>query len=110
MSNLIEISRAYFKAFSLKDLKSVSSIFDENITLRDWNLKAIGKTEVIEANKKIFQSVNSIKVNPLHIDQINKKIYAEIDITIDQIETIKVLDIIEFNDDSKMLSIRAYKG
>jgi len=59
--------------------------------------------------KKIFNSVDSIKVTPLNIFQDKLVMTCEIDILINKKDKLKVVDIITFDEDKKIISISAYK-
>ena len=108
---LIKISKKYFKTFSNKDLPGLEKMFAEDVTLRDWEIKATGIIEVLKANKNIFESVESIKVSPSRIYNDNNIVVAELDIDINNgQEKIMVVDIIEYNKKGKICAIRAFKG
>ena len=110
MSKLRELSINYFELFSNKEIESLRLMFDKNIKLRDWEIDVKGIDDVINANLKIFNSVDSIKVKPLLVVEDDKCVFAELDIVINGKDSIKVVDIIEFNEKSKIVSIRAFKG
>ena len=55
-----ELVTKYFEDFSNKDLEKLSDIFSDEITLQDWDILAEGKQNVLEANKNIFNSVDTI--------------------------------------------------
>ena len=59
MENLI---KDYFKFFSNKDILSLEKLFAKDIKLVDWEMSVEGKDEVIKANKKIFDTLESIKI------------------------------------------------
>ncbi len=110
MSNLKELTLNYFDFFSNQEIESLKLMFDRNIKLRDWEIDAEGIDDVIKANLNIFNSVESIKVKPLLIVEEDGRVFAELDIVINGIDSIKVVDIIEYNDNSKIINIRAFKG
>ena len=85
-------------------------MFDSNVNLRDWEIDERGIESVCKANLKIFNSVESINVFPRLIVSENKYVFAELEIIINNKDLIKVVDIIEFNDDQKIINIRAFKG
>ena len=107
---LKEICENYFRNFSEKNLNTLADLFSENVKLRDWELSASGKASVIDANRRIFSSVSSIQVTPLSMYKEGNTVVAELDICLNNAETLKVVDIIEFDENGKILSIRAYKG
>jgi len=84
-------------------------LFDEGVVLRDWEISASGKDNVIKANQKIFDSVDTIQVTPLVMYSEDDVVVAELEILVDNKVKIYVTDVITFNGD-KISSIRAYKG
>ena len=104
-----EFIKKYFEHFSNKDLEKLSDMFSEEIILQDWNIIAEGKKKVLEVNKNIFNSVESIyvKLNELYID--DNVATCIIKILINNTETIKVVDVIKINTNGKIKEISAYK-
>jgi len=110
MNTNVESCLKYFDFFSKKDLKNLENIFSNEITLRDWEIYEKGKLNVINANKKIFDSVNSIEVEPINLYNDGNTVIAELQITVDNSIVELVVDIISFDNHNKINSIRAYKG
>tara|TARA_B110000014_G_scaffold220048_1_gene175889 strand:+ start:118 stop:441 length:324 start_codon:yes stop_codon:yes gene_type:complete len=106
MKNLIQ---NYFQAFSNKNIQEMEGLFSSEVVLRDWEISAKGKEEVLGANKNIFNSVDSIstELNELYIDGLVA--VCLIEITINKEEILKVIDVIKFNDEMKIIEISAYK-
>ena len=107
---LKNIALNYFKTFSNKDIVNLKTFFSEDIELRDWEIKVKGLSNVVKANKKIFDSVESINIKPIKLYEFKTTLIAEIEIQINNKENILVTDIIEFNSVHKIKSLRAYKG
>ena len=110
LKNLCE---KYFELFSKKDINSLSKLFSNDISLIDWEIKEVGKENVIKANKKIFNSVDSINVIPQKIN-VNKNvamcmIKIVINQDLDDEDHLKVIDVITFNDSNLITEISAYK-
>ena len=103
-------SLAYFKCFSNKNLEELKSFFSETVYLRDWDIEAKGIKRVLEANKKIFDSVETINVKPIDIYKDRNFIIAELEILVNQADKLLVVDVISFNSSFKINSIKAYKG
>lgn len=106
---LIELAKRYFDFFSKKDIQNLKNFFSEDIILKDWEIEAIGINNVVEANKKIFNSVESIKVIPKNIYQDHLVLICVIDIMINKTEKLKVIDILKFNEKHKIEEISAFK-
>ena len=97
-----ELVTKYFEDFSNKDLQKLSDIFSEEITLQDWDILAEGKQNVLEANKNIFNSVDTISVNlnELYID--DNVATCIIEIVINNEVTLKVRDIIKIDTEGNL--------
>jgi hypothetical protein len=104
------IAIKYFNAFENRDISSIKGLLDNNVTLRDWDIGATGIDSVMAATTNIFDSVECISVQVLNILHDKNFVVGELNITINNIESIRVVDIIEFNSLGKICSIRAYKG
>jgi ketosteroid isomerase-like protein len=109
MIDLKIVATEYFETFSRKDLDGLEEMFTDNVTLKDWVISASGVVGVISANKKIFESVETIQVSPLALYQDGNTVAAEIEVLINGEEKLLVVDVITFEGD-KISSIRAYKG
>ena len=107
--DLLDKCNYYFKVFSKKKIDELSELFSDDITLRDWENNTSGKSEVLNVNKKIFNNVESINVVPVNLYKNENKIIAELEIIINGKEKILVVDIISFNNDGKIKSIKAFK-
>lgn len=121
MSSIVEASLEYFEAFNKHDLDKLKEMFSKDISLRDWEVSVSGINEVLNANSKIFNSVDSISVIPVMVYKgvdtlmmgpigVEGTVIAELEILINDNEKLLVTDILEFNRDDKIKSIRAYKG
>ena len=106
---IIKLVEKYFNFFSKKDIHKLNSLFADNISLIDWEIEAKGIKEVIEVNKKIFNSTESIDVTLINMYQDKLVVTCLIDILINKIEKLKVVDIIKFNEDKKIEEILAFK-
>jgi len=106
MENLV---KTYFEIFSNKDIKGLDNIFSDDVILQDWEILAKGKKQALDVNKNIFNSVESISVtlNDLYLDELVA--VCLIEIIINNEEILKVIDIIKFNDESKIIEVSAYK-
>ena len=103
--------RDYLIAFSEKRLDRLEYMFADDVILQDWDILATGKKAVLEANKNIFDNVGNIIIN---IDNFSEDrsdsnlIFAQLEVIIDM-ELIKVVDVIKFDKNGKILKISAYR-
>lgn len=107
---MIEQACIYFQTFSNKDLENLSKLYSDDVTLSDWEpVFYEGKENVLYANKLLFDSVNSIDIIVKRIGNNSNTVFAEIDILINDDTQLFVVDILEFDTNNKIKSIRAYK-
>ena len=65
--NIQDTALSYFKTFSEKNIDGLREMFDDNVTLRDWDIDEQGIENVLKANLNIFQNVQNINVIPKRI-------------------------------------------
>jgi hypothetical protein len=106
MENLIN---TYFKAFSNKDIRCLEALFSNEIVLKDWEIFAKGKKEVLLANKNIFDSVDTISADLKELYLVDVVAICLVEITINKVDILKVVDIIKFNDNKQIEEISAFK-
>lgn len=100
----------YFNAFSSQDIDTLSKLFSDNVTLVDWVSFSEGKDEVLEANKKIFEGIETILATPIEFYSIGEYAYAiKVSILVNGEEKLDVIDVINFDDDGLITSITAFK-
>ena len=107
--NIKDTALSYFKTFSEKNIDGLREMFDDNVTLRDWDIDEKGIESVLKANLNIFQNVKTINAIPQNIISENNFVFAELKIVVNDNE-LKVVDLIEFNKKGKIISIKAFKG
>ena len=110
MSKNKDLANIYFDAFSKADLVSVRNFLSDDVSLRDWILDVSGIESVLKVYNNMFQSLSNIGVNVLRLYEIEDTVIAELIITATEIGSIKVVDILSFDKNGKIYSIRAYKG
>ena len=108
--NIKDSAQSYFTIFSEKNIDGLREMFDDNVTLRDWDIDKQGIENVLKANLNIFQNVKTIKAIPQNIVSENNFVFAELKIIVNGDEELNVVDIIEFNRKGKIISIKAFKG
>lgn len=100
----------YFTYFSNKNLEQLIKLFADKILLRDWEIEELGKKNVTKAFSNIFNNVDKIEVNCINKSLIGSRAYCEIEIIINSNQILKVVDIIDFDKDNLIYSIKAFKG
>jgi hypothetical protein len=103
---LIEKTERYFMLFSTKNLDELEELYSDNITLIDWNGEWHGKQSVLDMNKTLFE--NNIRIDYHRIGYSNLTTYGQITIKVNETK-LKVIDVIDWTTDGKILKIEAYK-
>ena len=100
----------YFQTFSNKDINGLSEMFSDDVRLSDWDIMEFGRKNVLIANQKIFDSVETITVKPInfYFDDDNTAA-VEILVVVNETEILEVVDVISFNENGLIDSIKAYK-
>jgi hypothetical protein len=98
----------YFESWGNKEIDSLKDLFADSIELRDWTNTWIGKDNVVNANLEIFK-LNEIKLTVINVDVCSKTSYCQLEIIVNG-DLLKVLDVIEFNEENLISKITAYKG
>ena len=121
--NSVGVITDYLKKFEQKDI-SLVKLFADDVELIDWNIHKKGFDDVVKAYEDIFKSVNTFKITSPGIGDVSStdsvllypviKVDAQaflcrIDITIDNKEPLKVIDIITLNDKGLICKINAFK-
>ena len=119
----IGVINDYLKKFEEKDI-SLVKLFSDDVELIDWNIHKKGFDDVVKAYEDIFKSVNTFKITSPGIGDVSStdtvllypviKVDAQaflcrIDITIDDKEPLKVIDIITLNEKGLISKINAFK-
>lgn len=107
---LSELAIEYFDAFSKADILRLEKCLSDDVSLRDWSLDASGIESVLNEYANIFKSLSNVVVNVVNLYEIEPTVVAELIITAKEIGSIKVVDILSFDENGKIRSIRAYKG
>ena len=105
--NYLIVTEMYFNAFKEKNVDILSRIYSDNVELTDWTGAWYGKDSVLEANKDLFKQEFELSLNSSL--QLENATYNQITIRFEN-EVIDVMDVIKFNKDFEIESIRAYKG
>ncbi|NAY92300.1 nuclear transport factor 2 family protein [Muricauda sp. JGD-17] len=109
MSNK-ELCLYYLEKYAAKDLSVIDDLFSDDIVLRDWKIRVVGKQAALRETQKNFEAADSIEIDVLSTYENEDTVAAELKITVDNTEELFVVDVITFNPFGKITSIRAYLG
>ena len=107
---LSDLATEYFNAFSRSDILRLEKCLSDDVRLRDWSLDASGIESVLNAYANIFKSLSEVVVDVVNLYEIEPTVVAELIITAKEIGSIKVVDILSFDQNGKIRAIRAYEG
>ena len=96
----------YFKAFNEKDLDTLSELYSEDVTLKDWTGRWETKPLVLEENQNLFTSQPELKITLNRIENKSSTSYCYISIQLEDTK-LEVLDCIYFNEEGKISHIEA---
>ena len=100
----------YLKRYAEKDLEGVAALFADDIVLRDWKIRVEGKQRAIQETQKNFETAQSLTIDVLYIYENGDTVAAELRIVVNEVEELYVVDVITFNPEGLITSIRAYLG
>ena len=105
-----ELCLQYLRMYEEKDLMSIGKMFANNIVLRDWKIRVTGKEKALEETRKNFKVADTINIEVLSVLVNKNTVAAELKIVVDHIEELFVVDVVTFNTEGQIASIRAYLG
>lgn len=101
---------AFLKHYADRNIESISAMLSDDITLRDWNIAVVGKAAVLAETARNFAAAQSIVIQVLHVYESTDAVAGELKITLDAKIELFVVDVIAFDTDGRVKSIRAYLG
>lgn len=109
MNEVQQIVNLYFDHFCKKDLQSLSELYAEDVILNEWNSNIfIGKDNVLDANKKLFEEFGQIEIDVTTSGISNNRSVNEIIVVLDG-ANVKVVDVLTI-ENNKIKYIMAYRG
>lgn len=112
-ADLIAKTAAYFTAWNCHDIAALRTLFSTHIELHDWNVRVTGKEEVIKANADIFDAFPNVSIDIVDtlVCVSKRAVTCEIIVHLNDAAnaTLIVVDVLRFNKESEISSVRAYK-
>ena len=106
---IYKITELYFKSFQSKNIDFFRKNLCNDVKLIDWEVNLEGIEKVLDHMEYTFNYFKTIEINSLKIDCIHNISFSEFSIRLDNLQ-LEVIDRINFDDDRKIKSIRAFKG
>ena len=101
---------AYLDHCARKNLEQISSMFADDVTLRDWNISVSGKQTAVRETARNFESATAIDIQTLSLHESDGSVAGELRRVVDGKITLVVVDVIAFDTNRKIKSMRAYLG
>jgi steroid delta-isomerase len=107
----------YLDAYAAKDLGRVSGMLADDVALRDWNISVRGKAEAVAQTAANFAGARSIGIEVLGLLEGGLEVPApagrvagELRILVDGMIELRVVDVLDFDAEGRIVAIRAYLG
>lgn len=88
----------------------MAELFAEDLFLRDWKISVKGKQNVLAETRNNFEAGGDISIEVLRTYEDGNTVIAELNIHVEDSEDIYVTDIVTFNSEGLISTIRAYIG
>ncbi len=105
-----QLARKMLSAYEAKNIEFIASLFSPDVLLRDWNHEVVGRTAAIKEFIKNFEEAEQLSIEVLKFFGSEAGVAAELEIVVNNSEVLRVVDVISFDEDSKITSIISYKG
>lgn len=104
------LAREFLAAYEAKNLPAISSILAEGVVVRDWNIEVVEKTQALREFAKNFEEASSLSIQIVRLHSSENAVAAELEIKVNEIEILRVVDVIAFAENNEITSIVSYKG
>ena len=105
---LEQLSNYYITFFGLENVEQLKNLYADTVSLIDWTGHWDGKTNVLEENRRFFDS-NKFIITLLETNTSGRKTFNRIRLQIEGGDTLDIMDVITFDSDDKIFEIKAYK-
>ncbi|WP_435579085.1 nuclear transport factor 2 family protein [Gilvibacter sp.] len=110
MNSNTDLALLYLRKYAEKDLQAMEDLFAEDIVLRDWKIRVVGKSLALIETKKNFEAARSLTIDVLETYENADTVAAELKIVVNDTEELYVVDVMQFNAQGQIKAIRAYLG
>jgi len=100
----------YIAAYARKDLAAIGAMLADDVQLRDWNLAVRGKEAALAETARNFAAAATVDIETLALYTSEDAVAGELRIVVDQHEELHVVDVLSFDAQGAIVSIRAYLG
>ena len=110
--NIINLTKKYFEYWNEHNASKVGEMFNDVSFLRDWDIFVENPVNIMKATNNIFNTFPDIKCEliKIHESKSTNSTICELLIHLNLEQHIKVVDILEFDNELKIKSLKAFKG
>nr|WP_295081335.1 nuclear transport factor 2 family protein [uncultured Roseateles sp.] len=106
---------AYLQHYARKDIAAIEAMLAEDVSLRDWQIAVQGKAAALAETRKNFANAAGLAIEVLNLMADTTSVAAELKIRVEPFDAadpveLFVVDVISFNPQGQIQSIRAYLG
>jgi hypothetical protein len=105
-----DLIRSFLQAYEAKDLQTISSLLAPDVVLRDWNHQVEGRDGALLEFAKNFHQAASLSIEISRIYTSAAGVAAEIEIIVNEVEKLRVVDVLSLNQDLQITAIVSYRG
>jgi steroid delta-isomerase len=107
----------YLEAYAARDLDRVVSMLADDVMLRDWKISVRGKAAATACTADNFAGARSIEIEVLDVMESagdtwagSARVAGELRILVDGDQELRVVDVLDFDEEGRIVAIRAYQG
>ena len=101
---------AYLRCYERKDIDGIAEMLSVDVVLRDWKTLVKGRSNALSETRKNFEAAKSLQIETLRILESENSVAGELKIVVDGDVELYVVDVLDFEPDGNITSIRAYLG
>lgn len=106
-----ELAMRYLHSYAMRDIPTMELLFADNIIFHDWNGKKEGKPNALKYIEKLFKSPNSalFELDIVRVALGQDTIMVEFTLIVNKKPTLTMVNVIDYDQDDRIKSIRVYK-
>lgn len=100
----------FLDRYAAKDLPALMATLSPEVKLRDWNVSVRGCHGVEQFLRQNFRDANTLSIDVLAIHESANCVAGELRIVVNGCIELFAIDVIEFDAEGGIRSIRSYQG
>lgn len=100
----------FLDRYAAKDLAALLPMLAPEVHVRDWHLSLHGITEAEAFLRRNFEQARSLAIEVLHLHASGDTVVAEVRVVVDGDTELHLVDVMQFDAQGRVLSLRSYLG